>query len=112
MQIEHIDAVNNLDEILEVEGINAIVIGINDLSASIGFLDNPEHKDVKKLEDIICVKAIKANMPLGVAMMYDPNKVKEWIERGANILEIGGDFGYLKNAAQSALNYTQQVIKN
>ena len=35
-QIEHIDAVNNLDSIVKVEGLDAIMVGPYDLSASLG----------------------------------------------------------------------------
>ena len=36
-QIEHIDAVQNLDKILSVSGIDGVIIGPYDLSASLGF---------------------------------------------------------------------------
>ncbi len=62
-QIEHIDAVNNLEEILEVPGLDAIIIGPYDLSASMnitGEFDNPIFKKAfnKILE--ICNKFKKA----------------------------------------------------
>ncbi len=40
IQIEHIDALKNLDEILQVPGIDAIIIGPYDLSGSLGFPEN------------------------------------------------------------------------
>ena len=38
IQIEHIDAVNHLEEIAAIDGIDAFIVGPNDLSASIGKL--------------------------------------------------------------------------
>lgn len=111
MQIEHVDAVNNLEKILDVDGVDSIVIGLNDLSASIGLLHQPNHKEVKKLVDIICQKSIKAGRPFGVAMSYDPEHVKEWIDRGASWIELAGDFAYLLKSAKEALNGTLMLYE-
>jgi 2-keto-3-deoxy-L-rhamnonate aldolase RhmA len=45
VQIEHIDAVNCIDEILEVEGIDAVFVGPYDLSASMGLTAQFDHPD-------------------------------------------------------------------
>lgn len=55
-QIEHIDAVNNLESILSVKGIDGCIIGPYDLSASLGVPGKFENRDVsaalKKVERI------------------------------------------------------------
>ena len=40
LQIEHIDGVDNLKEIIKVEGVDSVVVGPYDLSGSIGLLFN------------------------------------------------------------------------
>ena len=50
-QIEHVNAINNLDEILSVSGLDAIMVGPYDLSASMNIAGQFEHskfKDVLK----------------------------------------------------------------
>lgn len=47
-QIEHIDAVNNLEAIVKVEGLDAIMIGPYDLSASLGITGEFENKKVSR----------------------------------------------------------------
>ena len=54
VQIEHIDAVENLDDILGTEGIDGFIIGPYDLSASLGKPGDFKHPDVIK-----AMKAIK-----------------------------------------------------
>lgn len=61
MQIEHIEAVNNLEAILEVDGVDAIVVGSNDLSGSIGLLGQTDPPEVRKLMDMIGEKASKSS---------------------------------------------------
>jgi 2-dehydro-3-deoxyglucarate aldolase len=46
MQVEHIDGVDNLEEILAVDGVDGFFIGPYDLSASLGHPGNFDHPDV------------------------------------------------------------------
>lgn len=46
VMIEHRDAVDNIDEILDVEGVDAFIIGPYDLSASMGMPGEVSHPDV------------------------------------------------------------------
>jgi len=48
VQVEHIDAVNNLEDILSVNGVDAFIIGPYDLSGSLGVPGDFEHPDVVK----------------------------------------------------------------
>lgn len=56
VQIEHIKAVENLEDILQTEGVDAFIVGPYDLSGSIGHPGNFEHPDVcdalKKITDV------------------------------------------------------------
>jgi 2-keto-3-deoxy-L-rhamnonate aldolase RhmA len=47
IQIEHIEAVRNIDSILEVNGISSIFIGPYDLSASMGLTGQVNHPEVR-----------------------------------------------------------------
>ena len=49
IQIETVTGVENLDAILEVDGVDGIFIGPADLSASMGHLGDPGHDDVQKV---------------------------------------------------------------
>ena len=46
VQVEHIEAVENIDEILAVPGLASIAFGPNDLAASMGLTGQPRHPDV------------------------------------------------------------------
>src|SRR6185436_3836034 len=51
LQIEHIDAVKNIDAILAVPGLDGILIGPNDLSGSMGKLGNTGDPEVVQAMD-------------------------------------------------------------
>ena len=66
IQIEHIDAVRNLDDILSVNGISAIFIGPYDLSASMGLTGQTGHPEVVAAIDTVKSKCNSARLPWGI----------------------------------------------
>ncbi|MFN8009437.1 MAG: aldolase/citrate lyase family protein [Terriglobia bacterium] len=99
VQIEHIDAVNHLDEILAVPGVTGIVVGPNDLSGSMGLMGEPRHPNVLKAIDTVIAKARKAGIFVGVAVGDDPDILMEWVDKGMQWLLMGCDFTLLLRAA-------------
>lgn len=64
VQCEHVDAVANIDAIMQVEGIDAIFIGPNDLGASAGHLERLDNPEVLALIAKVEEAAARHNMPL------------------------------------------------
>jgi 2-dehydro-3-deoxyglucarate aldolase len=65
-QIEHVRAVRNLEHILRVPGLDAIMIGPYDLSASLGLTAQFDHPDFKAQLETIKEAAAAAKVPAGV----------------------------------------------
>jgi 2-keto-3-deoxy-L-rhamnonate aldolase RhmA len=95
VQIEHIDAMNNLDEILTVPGLASVVIGPQDLSGSLGHMGEPGHPEVVRAMELIVSKANRAKVPVGLAMGGEPGVFAEWLDKGVNWLSMGADFSHL-----------------
>ena len=64
--IEHIDAINEFDEILKVEGLDAILIGPYDLSASMNLTAQFDHPEFAKVIRHIKSKSESANIACGI----------------------------------------------
>ena len=111
MQIEHALAVENLEEILHVEGVDSIVVGPNDLSASIGHLGEYRHPDVMALMDRIGETCRRCGVPFGVSLGYDEQNIRDWVRRGASWIEVGADWGYLQMGAQKNLEDTRRLCQ-
>jgi 2-dehydro-3-deoxyglucarate aldolase len=110
-QIEHIDAVNNLEEIFSVPGIDGIIVGPYDLSASMGFPGEYEREDVKKALDRIDVVAKKLNKPLGFHIVAsDHSKVLEKINKGYSFLAFSLDFFFLGDKARSEMDLLKEKL--
>lgn len=95
-QIEHIDALPNLDKILKVKHLGSICIGPYDLSGSMGKFASPDDPEVCKVIDEICIKAHKAGVMVGAFAEHD----EYWEPRKLNWAAIGTDAGLLFSAAR------------
>lgn len=114
LQIEHIDGVNNLEEILRVDGVDSIVVGSNDLSASIGLLGQVRHPEVIKLLDKISKVCNNAKIPFGAAVgSNSEDNISDWIKRKVNWLAVDVDYIFLingcENAKRTALRLFQKI---
>jgi len=92
-QIEHIDAVNNIDEILQVEGIDGTIIGPYDLSGSMGYPGEFEREDVKDAVTEVVDKCKHHNIPSGFHVVdTNPEVLKQKIDQGCTFLAYGIDY--------------------
>lgn len=87
VQIEHIDAVRNLDAILRVPGVDSVCIGPYDLSGSMGKLGQTSDPEVAGVIDEICHKTRQAGIMLGA--FGTPFTL--WRQRGVQWTAISSD---------------------
>ncbi len=109
IQIEHVDAVNNLDEIISVEGIDLFIVGACDLSASMGLLPDTANSEVKRVLDLICNKLKAAGKRYGISMGYEEEIVCDWVRRNADFIFVENDVSYLYNGANTTLNDLRRI---
>jgi 2-dehydro-3-deoxyglucarate aldolase/4-hydroxy-2-oxoheptanedioate aldolase len=95
LQIEHIDAVNNIDQMLAVPGISSLVIGSNDLSGSLGLLGQPRHPQVLEAIDRVIAAARRASVFVGIGIGNDSGVINDWISKGMQWVAMGNDMSLL-----------------
>jgi 2-dehydro-3-deoxyglucarate aldolase len=104
MQIEHKDAIDNLDDIVKVDGVDALFIGPVDLSGSMGITGQMEHPDmVAALEKYLEV-ATKANKSFGMHIVR-PNSenIKANVKQGYTMIALGLDNVFLDESSKFVL---------
>ncbi|MBD5152512.1 MAG: 4-hydroxy-3-methylbut-2-en-1-yl diphosphate synthase [Oscillibacter sp.] len=110
LQIEHRDAVENLEEILQVPGIDVVVVGPNDLSASYGCLGNVRAPAMQPVYDHIAEICKKNGMPFGVSLgCADRDFVREWIQRGISLLGCGDDITFMSIGSTQTLEFIREI---
>lgn len=104
LQIEHIQAVENIDAILAVQGLDAIIIGPNDLSASIGRLGDSMHPEVLALGEHIIAHAKKARIPVGVSIGPDAQTIRTWMKMDLDFISVGDDISFIQQGVKRTLS--------
>ena len=111
-QIEHIDAVNNIDEIVSVEGIDGTIIGPYDLSGSMGYPGEFERDDVKIAVQKVLDRCKEKNVPSGFHVVdTNPSKLQEKIKQGCTFLAYGIDYFFMRDAAMSGMSKIKGELK-
>ncbi|SVD87529.1 uncharacterized protein METZ01_LOCUS440383, partial [marine metagenome] len=83
VQIEHIDAVSNLESILSVEGVDAYIVGPYDLSGSLGIPGNFSAPEFLEAMNQIREVSRRLQVPGGVHIVEpDPLQLRQCIEEG------------------------------
>jgi 2-keto-3-deoxy-L-rhamnonate aldolase RhmA len=107
IMIEHIDAVNNIDDILSVKGVDSIMIGALDLSGSMGILGQTGDERVENAIQKTLAACKRVQKPCGI-IAGSPEAANKRIKEGFQNIILGLDVLYLIGGAQSALS---QVVK-
>ena len=98
--IEHINAVDKLDEILQVDGLDAIMIGPYDLSASMGITAQFENAEFMNM--IECIKLIcnKNKIACGMhVVMPDSDRFQDAVDSGYQWIAYSIDAAFLYASA-------------
>ena len=113
--IESVPAINNLENILSVDGIDAIFVGPNDLSVSLGIPNEYENKLYENALDEIIKKCRSKNIPVMIHHQTT-DLTSKWIKRGSLFVLYTSDkrtsqngfldeFSNIKNTANNIGKY-------
>jgi 4-hydroxy-2-oxoheptanedioate aldolase len=99
VQVETRAALENLEAIAKVEGVDGVFIGPGDLSADMGYLANIAHPEVQKViaETIGRIQAV-GNIP-GI-LLVDETLARRYLEMGCLFTAVGSDIGILARGAE------------
>ncbi len=103
LQIESQAGLDNLDQILEVDGYDGIFIGPSDLAASLGYLGNTMHPDVQSEISTAIAKTRRAKKAVGILSTED-DMIQTYRELGVVFIAIGIDTITLANSTRALVN--------
>ena len=114
VQIEHIDAMKDLEEIAALPGITGFVVGPNDFAVSMNTSERrctPNDPDVNAYYDEIGRILSATGKPFGVSGIYSEQFVTDWIRRGVNFLSMNFDFHYLTMGGKQVHSCSKMVLE-
>ena len=104
LQLEGVEAIENLDSILKVKGVDILFIGPYDLSQSLGVPGQTMHPEViNKMQEII-KKASAKGIILGT-FTDNAETLRLWKQSGVKYLSYSGDLGILYTAFKELLDF-------
>ena len=101
IQIEDVEALDAVDDIAGVEGVDILFIGPADLSLSMGIPLQTAHPDFRDAVARIAEAAANAGKWWGLPVA-DGDGVTKYAEQGARFFNMGGDYGWLRQGLAGA----------
>lgn len=113
VQIEHIEGVNNLEAILNTDGVDGFIIGPYDLSASLGIPGEFEHPDFKAALHTVHRVSEEANVLMGIhVVMPDVAAAMERINEGYRFIAYSIDTLFLGQSCRDGLKQIRDVFNH
>src|SRR5206468_12427649 len=100
VQIETRLAVQNLEAIAAVEGVDGLFIGPSDLAAALGHLGDNGHPDVRAAIEDAVERIRKAGKAAGILAPLEADAC-HWLERGCTVVAVGSDLGLLTRPSEA-----------
>lgn len=104
VQIEHIDGVNNIEEILSVPGIDGTFIGPYDLSLSLGIPGQLTHPKLVEAKEKVLKAVLKKGLAAGIHFVQPSTAVSDCeaaVKAGYTFIAVGTDILFLGDSARS-----------
>ncbi len=111
-QIEHIEGVNNLENILALEHVDGFIIGPYDLSGSLGFPAKWDNSSVLEALDSVD-NIVKENKKPGGFHIVHPNhdELQKKIDQGYSFIAYGDDMVFFAETVTAESHYLSTIKK-
>ena len=100
VQVETPTALDQLEAIAAVDGVDGVFIGPADLAASLGHIGNPQHPEVQEAIEDAARRLKKAGKPGGI-LTFSEEEAQRYIGWGYSFIAVGSDLGLLSRGADA-----------
>jgi 2-dehydro-3-deoxyglucarate aldolase len=102
VQVEHIDAVRNVEQILDTDGVDAIFVGPYDLSASMGRAGRVDDPEVQAAIARVRQVCTARKYPMGI-FANDAAGARQALDQGFTLIAVGAEVTLLSGAARQVV---------
>lgn len=100
VQVETKRALEHLDAIARVDGVDGVFIGPADLSASLGYRGQPAHPEVQRVIEDAIATVRKTGKAVGI-LSADETLARRYLELGCTFVAVGVDTSLLARAVDT-----------
>jgi 4-hydroxy-2-oxoheptanedioate aldolase len=110
INIESVPAIENLDEILSVPGLDSVLIGPHDLSCSLGIPEQYSHPRFNEAVQTIFRGARKHNVGAGIHFWEGLDREIAWARSGANLIMHSADLTFFRQQVERDLTELRTAL--
>jgi 2-keto-3-deoxy-L-rhamnonate aldolase RhmA len=112
VQFESAEALERADEIVAVEGVDMVLLGVNDMLSSLGLAGQYEHPRVRDAYARTIAACRKHGKHVGVGgLSTKPKLVAEFVAMGARMVSTGTDIQFLQAAMNEKAKQVHEMSK-
>lgn len=108
--IESVPAIEALDELLSVPGLDGVFIGPHDLSVSLGVPEQYDHPEFEAAVRTIITKTRARGLHIGIHFSLEPERQVKWVNEGANIIVHSFDIALFKQRLSADLGVIKAAV--
>jgi 2-keto-3-deoxy-L-rhamnonate aldolase RhmA len=112
IQIENETALNHLEAISEIPGVDAFFIGPYDLSESLGHLGQIGHPKVLDAIDKIIESCVKAGIAPGMTLPFDLQNADRWLSKGLKLISYSNDIDLIVEGVSKGIKKINSLLEN
>jgi 2-keto-3-deoxy-L-rhamnonate aldolase RhmA len=109
INVESVPALDNLDSLLAVPGLDGVLIGPHDLSCSLGLPEQYDHPRFLAACERIFRRARAAGVGAGIHFWGEPEQQRRFLDMGANLLIHSGDIMLFRKHLSADLRAMRQT---
>jgi 2-keto-3-deoxy-L-rhamnonate aldolase RhmA len=111
IQIETLEAVNSLEQILAIDGVDAVLIGPNDLSIALGVPGQTDHPRVQEAIE----HTIQLCQKTGICPAIHMGKIDmavDWANRGMRLVSTGSEVAFINRGGSASVTALRQAYQS
>jgi 2-keto-3-deoxy-L-rhamnonate aldolase RhmA len=109
VMLEAPQAIANADAIAQIDGIDVLLIGTNDLCAEMGLHGQFGHASIEKAYCAVVAACKKHNKVAGMAGVGDPKLMEKYISIGARFVAGGSDQSFMMAGACERIAFLRSI---
>ena len=111
IMLESPEAINNVDSIAAVDGVDVILIGTNDLCMEMGIPGDYSNSKVKDAYIKVIEACKKYGKTPGMGGVYSEELMSEYIKMGMRFILSGSDLSFMMQTASQRSNKLRSFLK-
>jgi 4-hydroxy-2-oxoheptanedioate aldolase len=110
VQFESADCLEHADEIIAVEGVDIVLVGLNDMLGDMGLAGQYDHPKVREIYRTVIDACRKHGKHCGVGGLASrPDLMAEYVKMGARYVSTGTDLAFLLGAASARAKQIKDI---